>query len=171
MNELYIGLAAIGGVVLLVQVASSWIKKKWFLTGPLIALAVGILFGPVFSLIQPEKWESEDSFLLEVTRLTLLFGDMAISLRLPVACPLKKWKYALRPDDALATVAGLWVARGGDGYRRAAFPQNTRLVSFVSLHKASAQLVRHAVCRMVGSPWGVCHFLLCLKIKVRQPSK
>nr|WP_202915956.1 cation:proton antiporter [Pontibacter pamirensis] len=110
MNELYIGLAAIGGVVLLVQVASSFIKKKWFLTGPLIALAIGILLGPVFSLIQPDKWESENSFLLEVTRLTLVFGYMAIALRLPVAYLLKKWK-------SLAILLGIgmplmWISTG-----------------------------------------------------------
>lgn len=110
MKELYIGLAAVGVTVLLVQTASSFIKKKWFLTGPLIAVAVGLMLGPVSGLIQPEKWENKNSLLLEFTRITLVFADMAIALRLPVAYPLKKWK-----SLAILLLVGMplmWISTG-----------------------------------------------------------
>lgn len=93
MNELYIALVAIGGLVLVLGVLASYIKKQWFLTEPVVALLLGILLGPVtFGLLSPSGWGNQNVFLEETARLTLAIGDMAVALRLPAGYPLRQWR-------------------------------------------------------------------------------
>ena len=111
MNELYIALVVVGGLVLVLGVFSNPIKNKSFLSAPLLALVLGIVLGPqVSDLLDPARWGHQETIVEEAARLTLAIGLMGIALRLPPRHFIDQW----RP---MAVMIGLvmplmWVSTG-----------------------------------------------------------
>ncbi|RNL83795.1 sodium:proton antiporter [Halostreptopolyspora alba] len=83
MTTVNIGFVTIGATVLVLGLLSVPIKRLW-LSGPLIALLLGVLLGPeVVGLISPAEWGTESVLLEQTARLTVAMSLMAIALRLP----------------------------------------------------------------------------------------
>ncbi len=109
MRELHIGLAVIGGLVLVLGIFSSWIKDRSFLSAPLLALLLGIVLGPfALGVIDPMQWAGWEEIVEETARLTLSIGLMAVALRLPQGYFRDHW----RPITVMLSIviALMWLA-------------------------------------------------------------
>jgi NhaP-type Na+/H+ or K+/H+ antiporter len=111
MFELNLSLVVVGGIVLVVGLLSRWIQRSPLST-PLLALALGIVLGPVgFRVLDPARWGVDQLTILEqAARLTLAISLMGVALRLPERFPLRNWR-------TLAVLLGLvmplmWLASG-----------------------------------------------------------
>lgn len=84
MHDLNIALAAIGGMILVLGLLSGLIKKRLYLSEPLVALLIGLLLGPaVTGLLDLERYGNKHAILEEAARLTMAIALMAVALRLP----------------------------------------------------------------------------------------
>jgi sodium/hydrogen antiporter len=93
MDPLYLSLVTIGGLVLLIGLVSGYLKKRTFLTGPMVALVVGIVLGPaVLDWLDPADWGNQEKILREVAQITLAIGLMSVALRLPSEFVPGHWK-------------------------------------------------------------------------------
>lgn len=96
MDDLYIVLAVVGGLVVALGLLSNPIKERSYLSVPLLAMLTGVLLGPhVLDVLDISAWGSEDRILEEACRLTLAIGLMAIALRLPPAYVVQEWRTLL----------------------------------------------------------------------------
>ncbi len=92
MSTFNIALLTVGGLVLLVGLFSSPIKRS-LLSAPIIALLLGVLLGPaVFGMLVPANWGSQEIILEQAARLTIAISLMGIALRLPSGYPLSRWR-------------------------------------------------------------------------------
>jgi len=92
-SEINIALMTLGGLVLGLGLLSGWLKERLFLSDPLIALVVGILFSPsVFGLIDLAHWGKPEMILEQGARLAIAIQVMGVALRLPKAYPFKHWR-------------------------------------------------------------------------------
>lgn len=93
MKELYIGIVAIGGMVLVLGLCSDLLKRT-MLSAPMLALLFGVSMGPAgFDLLHPAAWGlPPDKLLEEAARLTLAIGLMGIALRLPRKFVMRRWR-------------------------------------------------------------------------------
>lgn len=93
MQELYIGIVAIGGMVLVLGLCSDFLKRT-VLSAPMLALLFGIAMGPAgLGLLHPAEWGlPSDKLLEEAARLTLAIGLMGIALRLPRTFVMRRWR-------------------------------------------------------------------------------
>ncbi|WP_037334683.1 cation:proton antiporter [Saccharomonospora piscinae] len=83
MSPLDISLAALGAAILLIGLLSNPLKRAC-LSGPLLALLLGVALGPqVSGLLDPSGWGDPAVLLEEVARLTVAVSIMGIALRLP----------------------------------------------------------------------------------------
>ena len=72
MNELYVSLAAVGGLLLLLGVLGGLLKERTPVSEPLIALIAGVLIGPaVLGLLDLAKLGNETLILEEAALVTL----------------------------------------------------------------------------------------------------
>ncbi|GAA3753735.1 NhaP-type Na+/H+ or K+/H+ antiporter [Spinactinospora alkalitolerans] len=77
-----LALLAVGATVLLVGLFSDLVKRA-MLSGPLIALVLGVLLGPqVTGLLDPARWGEESLLLEQAARLTVAMSLMGIAMRL-----------------------------------------------------------------------------------------
>lgn len=84
MNEWNIALLGMGALVLVLGLLSSFLKKRTFLSEPLLALLAGFAMGRNgLDLLDPARWTDPYPFLEEAARLTIAIGVMAVALRLP----------------------------------------------------------------------------------------
>jgi sodium/hydrogen antiporter len=98
--ELDLALLTVGGLVLVLGLLSGWLRHT-ILGEPLIALALGVLLGPlVTGLLDLSRWGDPDRILFEATRVTLAISLMAVALRL-------NRRRLHRNRRALATLLGL----------------------------------------------------------------
>lgn len=110
MSELNVGLAAVGGLVLVIGLLSGSIRRSLF-SGPLVALLVGVLLGPAaLGLLDPAGWGSQETILEQAARLTLAISLMGVALRLPKRELFRGWR-------SLAVLLGLvmplmWLVSG-----------------------------------------------------------
>jgi len=92
LTELYVALAAIGGLLLILGMLAGLIHESGFLSEPLFALLAGVLVGPaVFDLLDLAGL-GDQAMILEVAALvTLAIALMGVALRLPVGYISSNW--------------------------------------------------------------------------------
>jgi sodium/hydrogen antiporter len=97
MSALNLGLAIAATSVLLLGLASGYVKNRLWVSEPLIAMLIGILAGPavfgVAAIELPE--EQQTAFLLEFARITLAISIMGAALRLPPRWETAHWREML----------------------------------------------------------------------------
>ncbi len=108
MEQLNIGLAVTGLVVILIGLLSNQLKRSP-LQEPMVAVLVGIAAGPYgFGWLDVSKWGDENTILEQTARLTLAVSLMGIALRLETHAIKVLW----RPGVLLVTLGmvGMWLA-------------------------------------------------------------
>ncbi len=101
MSELNIGLAAVGGLLLVLGLFTSLINHISFLSEPLLALLAGVLIGPAaFDLLDLTSLGKQETILQQAALLTLGIALMGTALRLPVSYISHNWR-------SLAVLLGL----------------------------------------------------------------
>jgi sodium/hydrogen antiporter len=110
MVELNVALVAAGGLVLGLGLFSSYIHRHIWATEPLVALAAGVLLGPVTGVIVPGRWGPEPVILEQSARLTLAIGLMAVALRIPPGFLRSQWRSAAVLLGLLMPL--MWISTG-----------------------------------------------------------
>ncbi|MBA2714018.1 MAG: cation:proton antiporter, partial [Rubrobacteraceae bacterium] len=111
MSELYVSLAAVGGLLLVLGMLGGLLKERTPVSEPFIALLAGVLIGPaVFRLLDLAKLGNETLILEEAALVTLGIALVGVALRLPVG-------YASRNWQLLAVLLGIvmplmWIVSG-----------------------------------------------------------
>lgn len=92
MNQLYIILVVIGGVVLGLGLISGQLRRS-YLSDAIAALLIGILLSPVaLGILDPASWGDRTVIVEEAARLTLAVGLMGVALRLPKGYVTRHWR-------------------------------------------------------------------------------
>ncbi len=92
-SEINIALLSLGGLVLGLGLLSGFLKKRLFLSDPIVALLLGVLLGPsVLRLIDLAHWGKPETILEQGARLAIAIQLMGVALQLPKAYPLKQWR-------------------------------------------------------------------------------
>lgn len=93
MNELYVSLAAVGGLLLVLGMLGGLLKERTPVSEPLIALLAGVLIGPaVFGLLDLANLGDETAILEEAALVTLGVALVGVALRLPVGYTSRNWR-------------------------------------------------------------------------------
>lgn len=93
MNELYVSLAAIGGLLLILGMLGGLLKERTFVSEPLIALLAGVLLGPaVFGMLDLADLGNQTVILEEAALVTLGVALVGVALRLPVGYTSGNWR-------------------------------------------------------------------------------
>jgi NhaP-type Na+/H+ or K+/H+ antiporter len=81
----------LGGVVLMLGLASKWLDNS-FIPTTLLALLIGVVLGPeVSGVIDLAAWGDKPLILENAARLTLAIGLLSVALRIPKQYPRKNW--------------------------------------------------------------------------------
>lgn len=111
MSELNIALAVVGGLLLLLGMLTTFIKRTIFISEPLLALLAGVVIGPaVIGLLDLSSFGDREVILEGAARLTLAVALMGVALRLPAGYLSRNWR-------SLAVLLGLvmplmWLSSG-----------------------------------------------------------
>ena len=93
MRELYVSLAAVGGLLLLLGVLGGLLKERTPVSEPLIALIAGVLIGPAaLGLLDLAKLGNQTVILEEAALVTLGIALVGVALRLPVGYASGNWR-------------------------------------------------------------------------------
>src|ERR687891_781078 len=93
LRELYVSLAAVGGLLLLLGVVGGLLKERTPISEPLIALLAGVLIGPaVLGWFDLAELGNETLILEEAALLTLGIALVGVALRLPVGYASSNWR-------------------------------------------------------------------------------
>src|SRR5918995_6955707 len=93
LRELYVSLAAVGGLLLLLGVVGGLLKERTPISEPLIALIAGVLIGPaVLGLLDLAALGDQTVILEEAALLTLGVALVGVALRLPVGYASSQWR-------------------------------------------------------------------------------
>ena len=93
MRELYVSLAAVGGLLLLLGVLGGLIKERTPVSEPLIALLAGVLIGPAaLGLLDLAELGNETLILEQAALVTLGIALVGVALRLPVGYASGNWR-------------------------------------------------------------------------------
>jgi len=93
LNELYVSLAAVGGLLLVLGMLGGLLKERTFVSEPLIALLAGVLLGPaVFGLLDLADLGNQTVILEEAALVTLGVALVGVALRLPVGYTSSNWR-------------------------------------------------------------------------------
>ena len=111
MHELYVSLAAVGGLLLLLGVLGGLLKERTPISEPLIALIAGVLIGPAaLGLLDLADLGNQTLLLEEAALLTLGVALVGVALRLPVGYASGNWRLLV---VLLGVVMPLmWIASG-----------------------------------------------------------
>lgn len=83
VNRPHLAALFVGGSILLVALLSAWLRR-WWMTGPMVCLAVGMLIGPLgFQMFVPMRWPHYNHGMELIARATLSVSLMAAALHLP----------------------------------------------------------------------------------------
>ena len=95
LSTLNIVLLTVGGVVLLIGIFSTPLKRS-LLSVPLVALLAGVVIGPsVLGILDPANWADQTIILEQAARFTIAISMMEIALRLPKGYPFSHWRSLL----------------------------------------------------------------------------
>lgn len=95
MDQLNMGLAVVGGLVLVAGLLSSPLDRS-VLSGPMLAFLIGVLLGPHGAAwLDPSAWGDARQILEHTARITLGISLMGIALRLPPDYPFAHWRSLL----------------------------------------------------------------------------
>jgi NhaP-type Na+/H+ or K+/H+ antiporter len=101
LNELFVALAAVGGLLLMLGLSAGLIHESGFLSEPLFALLAGVLIGPaVFGFLDLAALGDQEKILEGAALVTLAVALLGVALRLPVG-------YASGNRRLLAVLLGL----------------------------------------------------------------
>ncbi|MFC7007960.1 cation:proton antiporter domain-containing protein [Halalkalicoccus salilacus] len=110
MSDINVALALLGGLILALSLGAGLLHRGVrVVSEPMIALAVGVLVGPLgMGLLDPAAWGDEILFVEQAARLTIAIAVTSIALRLPK-------DYFRRRVRAMATILGpgmigMWLA-------------------------------------------------------------
>lgn len=93
MRELYVSLAAVGGLLLLLGMLGGLLKERAPVSEPLIALLAGVLIGPAaLGLLDLAELGNEALILEEAALVTLGIALVGVALRLPVGYASDNWR-------------------------------------------------------------------------------
>src|ERR671910_3207073 len=93
LRELYISLAAVGGLLLLLGVVGGLLKERTPISELLIALLAGVLIGPsALGLLDLAALGNETLILEEAALLTVGIALVGVALRLPVGYASSNWR-------------------------------------------------------------------------------
>ena len=93
MRELYVSLAAVGGLLLLLGMLGGLLKERTPVSEPLIALLAGVLIGPAaLGLLDLAELGNEALILEEAALVTLGIALVGVALRLPVGYASGNWR-------------------------------------------------------------------------------
>ena len=93
MRELYVSLAAMGGLLLMLGVVvGGLLKERTPVSEPLIALLAGVLIGPAaLGVLDLAELGNETLILEEAALVTLGIALVGVALRLPVGYASGNW--------------------------------------------------------------------------------
>jgi NhaP-type Na+/H+ or K+/H+ antiporter len=93
LTELYVSLAAIGGLLLVLGMFAGLVHETGFLSEPLFALLAGVLIGPaVFDLLDLAALGGQTMILEQAALVTLGVALVGVALRLPVGYITANWR-------------------------------------------------------------------------------
>src|SRR5215212_2380980 len=93
LRELYVSLAAVGGLLLLLGVLGGLLKERTPVSEPLIALLAGVLIGPAaLGLLDLARLGNETVILEEAALVTLGIALVGVALRLPMGYASGNWR-------------------------------------------------------------------------------
>jgi sodium/hydrogen antiporter len=93
LRELYVSLAAVGGLLLLLGVVGGLLKERTPISEPLIALIAGVLIGPAaLGLLDLAALGNQTLILEEAALVTLGIALVGVALRLPVGYTSSNWR-------------------------------------------------------------------------------
>jgi sodium/hydrogen antiporter len=93
MSQLDLALTTIGLAVLALGLVSRLIKRRLWISEPLLALLAGVALGPAaLGWLEPETWGRQDVILEETIQITLAIALMEVALRLPRGHPMRAWR-------------------------------------------------------------------------------
>jgi NhaP-type Na+/H+ or K+/H+ antiporter len=111
LNELYVSLAAVGGLLLLLGVLGGLLKERTPVSEPLIALLAGVLIGPaVLGLLDLAELGNETLILEEAALVTLGIALVGVALRLPVGYASGNWRLLVVLLGVLMPL--MWIVSG-----------------------------------------------------------
>ena len=84
MKDVYWAYAVLGATVLVLSTAAGPIKRRLWVSEPMLATLAGVALGPAgVALFRPEAWGHSTAILEQLARLTLAISLMGVALRLP----------------------------------------------------------------------------------------
>jgi len=93
VNEVFAIYSVFGTTVLVLALGAGVVKTVLWISEPVLALAVGVLVGPVaLGLFDPAAWGNDQRVLEELARLTLAVSLMGAALRLPDRWVKQCWR-------------------------------------------------------------------------------
>ncbi len=93
MSELNIALTAVGGLLLVLGMLTTFIKNTILVSEPLLVLLAGVLFGPAaLDLLNLADFGDPEAILEDPARLTLAVALMGVALRLTRGYVSRNWK-------------------------------------------------------------------------------
>jgi sodium/hydrogen antiporter len=111
LQELYVSLAAVGGLLLLLGVLGGLLKERTPVSEPLIALLAGVLIGPAaLGLLDLAKLGDETLILEQAALVTLGIALVGVALRLPVGYASGNWRLLVALLGILMPL--MWIVSG-----------------------------------------------------------
>src|SRR5918994_936392 len=111
LRELYVSLAAVGGLLLLLGVVGGLLKERTPISEPLIALLAGVLIGPAaLGVLDLAELGNETLILEGASLVTLGIALVGVALRLPVGYASGTWRLLLVLLGILMPL--MWIVSG-----------------------------------------------------------
>src|ERR671910_120359 len=111
LRELYVSLAAVGGLLLLLGVVGGLLKERTPISELLIALLAGVLIGPAaLGLLDLAALGNQTLILEEAALLTLGIALVGVALRLPVGYASSNWRLLVVLLGVLMPL--MWIVSG-----------------------------------------------------------
>lgn len=87
-----IALLSLGGLVSIYAPLSRFFKQKLYLSAPILAVGLGVLYGPILSIFVPSSWGNQELILEELARLAIAVQLISTAIRLKRAYLFDHWR-------------------------------------------------------------------------------